>query len=86
MNLIDSAWNQVTSCTMNLGWRKLWPDCVPERNFKGFEETVDNIVSMGRSMGLEVDNNIELTTEELVTLPKEQEKTLAESIIFGRGG
>ncbi|XP_025099953.1 tigger transposable element-derived protein 1-like [Pomacea canaliculata] len=91
VHLIDSAWNQVTYRTMNSGWRKLWPDCVPERDFEGFEQDiVDDIVSLGQSIGLEVDNDDveelveehdnELTTEELQHLQAEQEKNLAENI------
>ncbi|XP_028665299.1 tigger transposable element-derived protein 1-like [Erpetoichthys calabaricus] len=91
VHLIDNAWNQVTYRTMNAGWRKLWPDCVPERDFEGFEpEIVDEIVSLGQNMGLEVDNNDfeelveehsnELTTEELQHLQAEQENNLAEDM------
>ncbi|XP_028648887.1 tigger transposable element-derived protein 1-like [Erpetoichthys calabaricus] len=91
VHLIDNAWNQVTYHTMNAGWRKLWPNCVPERDFEGFEpEIVDEIVSLGQNMGLEVDNNDveelveehsnELTTEELQHLQAEQEKNLAEDM------
>ncbi|XP_028656937.1 tigger transposable element-derived protein 1-like [Erpetoichthys calabaricus] len=91
VHLIDNAWNQVTYRNMNAGWRKLWPDCVPERDFEGFEpEIVDEIVSLSQSMGLEVDNNDveelveehsnELTTEELQHLQAEQEKNLAEDM------
>ncbi|XP_028668446.1 tigger transposable element-derived protein 1-like [Erpetoichthys calabaricus] len=91
VHLIDNAWNQVTYRTMNAGWMKLWPDCVPERDFEGFEpEIVDEIVSLGQNMGLEVDNNDveelveehsnELTTEELQHLQAEQEKNLAEDM------
>ncbi|KAF2366173.1 DDE superfamily endonuclease domain [Trinorchestia longiramus] len=86
VNLIDSAWNQVTYQTMKSGWRKLWPDCVPGQDFEGSEEIVDDIVSIGQSMGLEIDSedvedhSTELTTEELVSLHKEQEKAVTESI------
>lgn len=91
VHLIDNAWNQVTYRTMNAGWRNLWPDCVPERDFEELEpEIVDEIVSLGQNMGLEMDNDDveelveehsnELTTEELQHLQAEQEKNLAEDM------
>ncbi|XP_067135000.1 tigger transposable element-derived protein 1-like [Centruroides vittatus] len=94
VHLIDNAWNQVTYRTMNSAWRKLWPDCVPERDFEGFnEEIVDDIVSIGQSIGLEVDNedieelvedhSTELTTEELEHLQNEQQRILAEDMSSG---
>ncbi|XP_036357762.1 uncharacterized protein LOC118762892 [Octopus sinensis] len=88
---------------MNSAWRKLSPDCVPERNFEGFETAtsaaaveeiamVDDI-SMGKTMGLNVDSEdigvlvedhrAELTTEELIHLQNEQQKTLAEEMTSG---
>ncbi|XP_067143112.1 tigger transposable element-derived protein 1-like [Centruroides vittatus] len=89
--LIDNAWNQVTYRTMNSAWRKLWPDCVPERDFKDFnKEIVDDIVSIEQSIGLEVDNedigelvedhSTVLTTEELEHLQNEQQRILAEDM------
>ena len=80
LNLIDMSWQQVTKRTLNSAWRKLWPDVVLERDFEGFEPVQEEIVSLGRSMGLEVDNadvdelieehTEELTTEELKELHK----------------
>ena len=85
---------------MNSAWRKLWPGCVLEQDFEGFETDalaanveenaiVEEIISLGRSMGLEVDSEdveelvqdhrTELTTEELVYIQNEQQKN------FGRG-
>jgi hypothetical protein len=72
----------------------LWPDCVADRDIEGFEAesvaVVDDIVSLGKSMGLEVDNaDMEelvedhrngLTTEELEHLQKEQQKTVKEEM------
>ena len=98
VTLIDNAWNQVSYRSMNSAWRKLWPGCVPERDFEGFETpaaveeiaVVDDIVSMGKSMGLDVNNedveelvkdhNAELTTEELLHLQSEQQKNLVEEL------
>ncbi|XP_064117728.1 tigger transposable element-derived protein 1-like [Macrobrachium nipponense] len=57
LRIIDSAWQEVTRRTLNSAWKKLWPDAVSERDFEGFEPqaTVEEIVSLGKSMGLEVD-------------------------------
>ena len=33
--LIDKAWQGVTVRTLNSAWRKLWPECVAERDFEG---------------------------------------------------
>lgn len=44
---------------MNTAWRKLWPECVDEIDFEGFEaedtDLVDDSIIIGQSMGLEVD-------------------------------
>ena len=105
ITLIDKAWNQVSYRTMNSAWRKLWPDCVTERQFEGFDsvagtstaadveeesredsQLIDEIVSMGQNLGLEMDSGDveelldehrdELTTEELQQLQEEQKRTL----------
>ncbi|XP_039608550.1 tigger transposable element-derived protein 1-like [Polypterus senegalus] len=87
ISLIDKAWEDVTYRTLNSAWKKLWPDCVPEQDLERSEPSVvDEIVSIGKSMGLEVDNEDieelvldhkeELTTEELAELQQEQHKLL----------
>ncbi|XP_044137796.1 tigger transposable element-derived protein 1-like [Bufo gargarizans] len=91
INLIDKAWEEVTPRTLNSAWRKLWPECVAERehDFDGSDaEVVEEIVSMGKSMGLDVDgadveelveeHREELTTEELSELHGEQQRALLE--------
>ncbi|GFT08073.1 tigger transposable element-derived protein 1 [Nephila pilipes] len=81
LKLIDIAWQGITKRTLNSAWRKLWPDVVLKREgFEGFEPIEEEIVSIGRSMGLEVDKADvtdlieeyaeELTTEELKELQK----------------
>ena len=56
---------------MNSAWKKLWPECVPDQDIDGFEADsgtlrhsqkvvddstiIDDIVTIGQSMGLEVD-------------------------------
>ena len=69
VNMIDQAWVNVTYRTLNSAWRKLWPSCVTERDFEGFQSeagpstasvttedtgVIEDILLMGRSMGLEV--------------------------------
>ncbi|XP_067134160.1 tigger transposable element-derived protein 1-like isoform X1 [Centruroides vittatus] len=94
LGLIDKAWQQVTCRTLNLAWKNLWPDCVTVSDFEGFEtETdgvVDDIVSLGKSLGLEVNNaeieelvkehSPELSTDELELLQKEQQKEVLKDI------
>lgn len=67
LNLIDNAWQQLTYRTLNSAWKNLWPDYVTERDFEKFEthliEVVDDIVSLGKIMDLEVNND---DVEELV--------------------
>ncbi|XP_068211756.1 tigger transposable element-derived protein 1-like [Palaemon carinicauda] len=64
LKTIDTAWNEVSRRTLNSSWMKLWPAVVAERDFKGFnpstedsapEGDVEEIISIGRSMGLVVD-------------------------------
>ena len=38
VNLIDNAWNQVSYGSMNSAWWKLWPGCVPERDFESLKQ------------------------------------------------
>ena len=71
LRIIDLAWQGVTRRTLNSAWRKLWPDVVAERDFEGFEpetEVLDETMSLGKSMRLEVDEG---DVNELV---KEQEE------------
>jgi hypothetical protein len=70
---------------MNSAWRNLWPEAVTERDFKAVP-IVEDIVSLGRSMGLDVsDGDVEelveghreeLTTEELQELEEEHKTTI----------
>ncbi|XP_014775483.1 tigger transposable element-derived protein 1-like [Octopus bimaculoides] len=53
------TWQGVTRRTLNSDWRKLWFDYVSERGFDGFESetpVVEEMVSVGKFMGLEVDD------------------------------
>ncbi len=93
LKIIDMAWQSVTRRTLNSAWWKLWPDCVSKRDFEGFvSETpvVEEIVSLGKSMGLEVDDgdindlveehSEELTTDELLQLQEQQHSDAVEEI------
>ncbi|XP_066940318.1 tigger transposable element-derived protein 1-like [Macrobrachium rosenbergii] len=108
VRLINKAWAEVSKRTLTAGWRNLWPDGAPLRDFEGFDAPsqlgddpeaeplplldadVEEIVSVAKSMGLEVssddveelvaEHNTELTTEELQELHKEQQKVLAEEV------
>ncbi|KAG7173591.1 Short coiled-coil protein B-like [Homarus americanus] len=99
--LIASAWKEVTMRCLCAAWRPLWPECVLQRDFEGFEEleeeaVVHEIVSLGNSMGLEVDDDDveelveeyskELSTEELLELHKEENETLKRSLTSEESG
>ncbi|KAG7171904.1 Tigger transposable element-derived protein 1-like 202, partial [Homarus americanus] len=94
-------WKEVTVRCLCAAWRPLWPECVLQRDFEGFEEleeeaVVHEIVSLGNSMGLEVDDDDveelveehskELSTEELLELHKEQNETLKRSLTSEESG
>lgn len=109
VNMVDQAWTNVTYRTLNSAWRKLWPECVTQRNFEGFESAagpssaavsspvtieeeavVEDILSIGKSMGLQlntedieelvVSHSTELTTEELLHLQEQQQQEMAEEL------
>ncbi|XP_068246793.1 tigger transposable element-derived protein 1-like [Palaemon carinicauda] len=61
---IDDAWQGVTRRTLNSAWKKLWPVSVTKKDFEVFDTpdpddskptAVDDIVSLVKAMGLEVD-------------------------------
>ncbi|KAG7169155.1 Tigger transposable element-derived protein 1-like 181, partial [Homarus americanus] len=95
------AWKEVTVRCLCAAWRPLWPECVLQRDFEGFEKleeeaVVHEIVSLGNSMGLEVDDDDveelveehskELSTEELLELHKEENETLKQSLTSEESG
>lgn len=95
LRIIDQAWLGVTTRTLASAWKKLWPEAVAERTFEGFELEVsveEEIVSLGKSMGLEVDerdvnelveeHSQELTTEELQELQSQQHTEVLQEIGF----
>jgi len=94
LTFVDKAWQQVTYMTMNSTWRKWWPECVAGRDFEGFDNedsaVIDDIVSLGKTMGFEVNNEDaeelledhkdELTTEELEQIQKQLQKAIVEEM------
>ena len=54
----------MSSRTIQSTWKKLWPKFIAERDFEGFVDepvsVVEDIVSLGKSIGLEVgDDDVE---------------------------
>nr|KAF6463386.1 tigger transposable element derived 1 [Molossus molossus] len=99
LRLIDKAWGEVSSRTMQSAWKKLWPECPAERDSQDFEDepmsVVEDIVTLGKAMGLEVDgedvedlvedHSTELTTGELQDLQREQRQMAAEELSSEEG-
>lgn len=92
LKIIDKAWDQVSYRMMRSSWTNLWPASVSARDLEEPEQNaavVEEIVSLGMSMGLEVDSedveelvedhNAELTTE-LRDLHMEQQQEVAEEL------
>ncbi|XP_075913253.1 uncharacterized protein LOC116957625 isoform X2 [Petromyzon marinus] len=90
LKIIDKAWDGVTKRTLNSAWRKLWSDCVEGFAHEQEPPVVDEIVSLGKTMGLEVneddiqelveEHGQELTTDELMDLHREQKQEVTEEI------
>ncbi|XP_068180499.1 tigger transposable element-derived protein 1-like isoform X2 [Antennarius striatus] len=77
LEMIDTAWQEVTMHNLNAAWRKLWPDAVTPPNMEGFElegevqPEVEEIISLGKCMGLEVNE------EDISELIREQNEELS---------
>ncbi|GIY76762.1 tigger transposable element-derived protein 1 [Caerostris darwini] len=95
LQIIDQAWLGVTTKTLTSAWKKLWPEAVAERIYEELEPGVsveEEIVSLGKSMGLEVEerdvNELieeytqELTTEEIQELQLQQHTEVMQEIGF----
>ncbi|XP_064083867.1 tigger transposable element-derived protein 1-like [Macrobrachium nipponense] len=99
LKIIDDAWQGVTRRTLNSAWKKLWPASIAERDFEGFNTpdpdepepiVVDEIASLGKSMGLEVDeadvtdlveeHQEELMTQELIELQEMQHSEVLQEL------
>ncbi|UYV78607.1 hypothetical protein LAZ67_16002133 [Cordylochernes scorpioides] len=85
LQIIDQAWLGVTTRTLTSAWKKLWPEAVAGMIYEELEPGVsveEEIVSLGKSMGLEVEerdvnelieeHTQELTTEEIQELQSQQ--------------
>ncbi|KAM4030834.1 tigger transposable element-derived protein 1-like [Anomaloglossus baeobatrachus] len=96
LKIIDKAWNGVTKRNLTSAWGKLWSDRVLGHDVEMFDEIetiVDDIVSLGNTLGLEVnegdieelvaEHSQELTTTELMDLHSEQQKEVTEVISSG---
>ncbi|GIY54166.1 hypothetical protein CDAR_446231 [Caerostris darwini] len=92
----QQAWFGVTTKTLTSAWKKkLWPEAVAERIYEELEPGVsveEEIVSLGKSMGVEVEerdvNELieeytqELTTEEIQELQSQQHTEVMQEIGF----
>ncbi|GIY62867.1 hypothetical protein CDAR_122691 [Caerostris darwini] len=91
----EQAWLGVTTKTLTSAWKKLWPEAVAERIYEELEPGVsveEEIVSLGKSMGLEVEerdvNELieeytqELTTEEIQELQSQRHTEVMQEIGF----
>ncbi|GFS79232.1 tigger transposable element-derived protein 1 [Nephila pilipes] len=89
------AWLGVTTRTLTSAWKKLWPEAVAERIYEELEPGMsveEEIVSLGKSMGLEVEerdvnelveeHTQELTTEEIQELQSQQQTEIMQEIGF----
>ncbi|UYV64170.1 hypothetical protein LAZ67_2006924 [Cordylochernes scorpioides] len=95
LQIIDQAWLGVITRTLTSAWKKLWPEAVAERIYEELEPGVsveEEIVSLGKSMGLEVEerdvnelieeHTQELTTEEIQELQSQQHTEVMQVIGF----
>ncbi|XP_070607669.1 tigger transposable element-derived protein 1-like [Erythrolamprus reginae] len=100
LNIIDLAWQEVSRRNLNSAWKKLWPAAVaprdsaePEGETEDITETdtpLEEIVSLGKCMGLEVDEGdinelVEeheepLSTEDLKALHDMQQMDLTQEM------
>eukprot|EP00106_Octopus_bimaculoides_P013869 XP_014781311.1 PREDICTED: tigger transposable element-derived protein 1-like [Octopus bimaculoides] len=91
LRIIDMAWQGVTKRTLTSAWKKLWSEVVSEMDFERLKLEVamaEEIVSLGKSMGLDMDegdinelmevHSEKLKTEELKELQKQQYTVLQE--------
>jgi len=76
---------------MDSAWRKLWPKYVAGRDFEGFDNedsaVIYDIVSLGKNIGLEVNNEdveelLEDHKDELSTEVREQLQTQLQKAIL----
>ncbi|GFR20794.1 tigger transposable element-derived protein 1 [Trichonephila clavata] len=95
LKIVDQAWLGVTTRTLTSAWKKLWPEAVAERIYEELEPGMsveEEIVSLGKSMGLEVEerdvnelveeHTQDLTTEEIQELQSQQHTEVMQEIGF----
>ncbi|GIY27407.1 hypothetical protein CDAR_52471 [Caerostris darwini] len=94
LQIIDQAWLGVTTKTLTSAWKKLWPEAVAERIYEELEPGVsveEEIVSLGKSMGLEVEERdvnelieeyTQELTEEIQELQSQQHTEVMQEIGF----
>ena len=95
LKVIHKPWDGVTKRTLDSTWRKLWPHCILGHDLEGLVHeqqplVVDQIVSSGKTMGLEVneddiqelveEHGQELITHEQMDLRCEQHQGVMEEI------
>ena len=99
LRMIEKAWSCVSVRVLQAAWKNMWPSCVSAKDSEGFEPLVqdsalvDDIVVLGRDLGLEVDcddveelvaeHSQDLTTDELRTLHEEQLREVTEELSSG---
>nr|XP_061806456.1 tigger transposable element-derived protein 1-like [Nerophis lumbriciformis] len=90
LTVLEKAWDQVTKSTVQSSWRKLWPASMVPRFFEGFEpdpaletDVVDEIVSLGKFMGLEVDSDDveELVEEHTLVLSTDNQQDSPQQVV-----
>ena len=93
LSSIDVAWQGVTKRNLNSAWKKLWPEYVSNSGFSDFATEapeVANVVSLGKSLDLKVDDEDinelvgegeeGMTTEELLLLQEHQHTNAMQKI------
>ncbi|XP_053129291.1 tigger transposable element-derived protein 1-like [Hemicordylus capensis] len=85
LQLIKIAWDSVSQRNLNSCWKNLWAACVASTESSTQEQAVvEEIVSLGQTMGLEVStqdveelaegHNLELSTEDLLSLQEQEQQ------------
>jgi len=87
--LIAVPWKEVSARCLNLAWRPLCPDAVAPRDFEGFQQleeepVVQEIVCLGSSMGLEMneEDEEELVEDHREELHNEEAEALKQRIAY----
>lgn len=85
LTLIEKAWQDVTQRTLNSAWRKLWSKCVQDFEPVTVVPVLEEIVTLGQALGLEIDDADveELVEEHRDELLMEQQQEAAMDISSG---